>query len=216
MLHVLKSLSLVCRSGILSLILFSCDVMLDSCSVKKLFAKVGDPTGVPSNLNPLVSSTPMFGWLCLGFLIEYVLMDCVSSEARVGLCWVSRGMMLVPLQDVRMRDFSGFMKHPCSAPNCFRLLRKNLMSMCGMVAERSSTHANRWEMPPYPSSPGSPLSRRLLARSCSSLSIGWSTLFMTKAAKVEESGQPWLMPSFIGIVFHVSFWYLRCTFAGCS
>ncbi len=79
MLHVLKSLSLVCRSGILSLILFSCDVMLDSCSVKKLFANVGDPTGVPSNLNPLVSSTPIFGWLCLGFLIEYVLMDCVSS-----------------------------------------------------------------------------------------------------------------------------------------
>ena len=45
-------------------------------------------------------------------------------------------------------------------------------------------------MLPYPSSPGSPLSRCLLAHSCSSLSIGWSTLFMTKAAKVDESGQP--------------------------
>jgi hypothetical protein len=64
------------------------------------------------------------------------------------------------------------------------------MSMCGMVAERLSTHANRWEMLPYPSSPGSPLSRCLLAHSCSSLSIGWSTLFMTKVAKVDESGQP--------------------------
>ena len=70
LLHVLNSLSLVCRSGILALILFSCDVMLGNCLVKKLFAKDDDPTGVPSSLNPVESSTPMFGRLCLGFLIE--------------------------------------------------------------------------------------------------------------------------------------------------
>ena len=52
MLHVLNSLALI---------LYSCDVMLGNCSVKKLFAKDDNPTGVPSSLNPVVSSTPMFG-----------------------------------------------------------------------------------------------------------------------------------------------------------
>ena len=65
------------------------------------------------------------------------------SVARDGFCCCRIGMMLLLLHEVSMRDFSGLIKHPRSAPSCFRVSRKNFMSTCGIVHDRSSTQANR-------------------------------------------------------------------------
>lgn len=87
-----------------------------------------------------------------------------TSLAREGWCWRRDGSMLLLLQDVNILDFSGLMKHPRSAPRRFKLSRKNLISIWGIVQERSSTQAKRCEILPNPSSPASPLLRRFRAR----------------------------------------------------
>ena len=56
MVHCENSFNLVCRSGILSVNCWVSSSVAFSCSSKKILAKLADPTGVPSNLNPSVSS----------------------------------------------------------------------------------------------------------------------------------------------------------------
>ena len=57
--QLLKSLSRVWRSVISVASLLYCCLVWSSCSMKNSFAKVADPTGVPSRRNPLVSSMPI-------------------------------------------------------------------------------------------------------------------------------------------------------------
>lgn len=68
--HVLKILSLVCKSGIPSDNLFSWVRTEESCSSKNEFANEGEPTGVPRRRNPSVSSTPIVDWVVLHLLCE--------------------------------------------------------------------------------------------------------------------------------------------------
>jgi hypothetical protein len=72
-----------------------------------------------------------------------------------------------------------------------------------MHEEMSSTNPRRWEMPPKPSSPGSPEASRAAARSRRRESIGWRRRATTKEAKRGERGQPWLTPSFMRRVCQV-------------
>lgn len=157
--------------------------------MKNFSAKEGDPTGVPSNRKPSVSSIPMDDVLLEGF-VEYVSMQYFMSVAKVGFCSRRDGMMLWLLQDVRILDLCGLMLHPRSFPSDVISSRKNRMSGRGIIADRSSTHANKCEMLPYPSSPGSPARSLLCARVLSFASNGCKTLFITREANVEERGQP--------------------------
>ena len=54
----------------------------------------------------------------------------------------------------------------------------------------SSTYPKRWEMPPKPSSPGSPEASRASAHLRRSESIGSISHATTKEAKRGESGHP--------------------------
>eukprot|EP00956_Cyclotella_meneghiniana_P009467 scaffold13088_cov33-Cyclotella_meneghiniana.AAC.5 len=56
------------------------------------------------------------------------------------------------------------------------------------------------DTPPKPSSPGSPAARRSAARWCSSLVTGSRMEWRTRAARVEERGHPWLVPSSMEMV----------------
>ncbi len=102
---------------------------------------MADPTGVPSSRNPSVSSMPCDVLPIRS--IEYVLREYSMSAAREGLEIRIVGMMLSPLHDVNIRDFSGLMKHPRVAPSIFMLSSRNLRSMWGTVQLMSSTQAKR-------------------------------------------------------------------------
>ena len=64
-----------------------------------------------------------------------------------------------------------------------------------MQDDMSSMKLSRWEMPPWSSSPGSPLARRAAARCRSRPSMGLSRRATTNEANRGESGHPWLVPS---------------------
>ena len=102
-------------------------------------ANVADPTGVPSSRNPFVSSMPLDEVPTLS--MEYVLMEYSMSAASEGLVWRMDGMMLCPVHDVSILDFSGLMKQPLSLPSVFMLSSRNLRSAWGTVQLISSTHA---------------------------------------------------------------------------
>ncbi len=50
----------------------------------------------------------------------------------------------------------------------------------------------------------------------SSMSSGWKRLATIRNAKMGESGQPWLMPSFMSRVRHVPLAHLWWTVPACS
>ena len=56
-------------------------------------------------------------------------------------------------------------------------------------------NAMRFVMPPYPSLWGLPWARRDAARSLRAVSRGSSSRAMTSAARMGESGHPWVEPS---------------------
>ena len=58
------------------------------------------------------------------------------------MSWID-GMMLCPVHDVRIRDFSGLMKHPRWLPSILMVSKRNLRSTCGTVQLMSSTQAKR-------------------------------------------------------------------------
>ena len=58
------------------------------------------------------------------------------------------------------------------------------------------------EMPPRPSSPKFLARRRASARALSLTESGRRISCRTRAARVDERGQPWLTPSCIGLEFH--------------
>ena len=87
---------------------------------------MADPTGVPSSRNPSVSSMPCDELPTLS--IEYVLMEYSISVAREGLVLKMDGMILCPVHDVSILDFSGLMKQPLLLPSNFMLSSKNLRS----------------------------------------------------------------------------------------
>ena len=119
MVHVLNNFSRVCRSVMSVDNLTYCECVCFNCSRKKLFANSADPTGVPSKRNPSVNSIPVLE--CSDFSMEYVLIEYSTSAASGGLVAWSDGRMLCPVQDVRMRDFSGLMKHPRMLPRSLML-----------------------------------------------------------------------------------------------
>ena len=87
---------------------------------------MADPTGVPSNRNPSVSSMPLDEFPI--FSVEYVLMEYSMSAAREGLVLRMDGMMLCPVHDVSILDFSGLIKQPRLLPSDFMLSSRNLRS----------------------------------------------------------------------------------------
>ena len=127
MVHCENSFKRVCRSGILSDSCRASNSVVSSCLLKKLCAKVADPTGVPSSLNPSVSSTAMED-PSVFFLIEYLAIVFWTSCASEGLVVLRDGSMLSPLQDVSIRVFCGLTKQPRDLPNFSISLQKNCTS----------------------------------------------------------------------------------------
>ena len=136
-----NSLRRVCKSKISVDNLVYCSLVSSNCSMKNLFANVLEPTGVPSSWNPSVSSMPMVPLFV--FSTEKVLIVSSISAASEGLMIFIDCRTLWPEQEVRMRDFSGLMKHPRSAPSNLMCSSKKARSTCGTVQLISSTHANR-------------------------------------------------------------------------
>ena len=53
----------------------------------------------------------------------------VTSSARLGLLARRDGRMLCPEHEVRIRDFSGLIKHPRLSPSSLMLSRRKARSM---------------------------------------------------------------------------------------
>jgi hypothetical protein len=58
-----------------------------------------------------------------------VLIVLAMSLAMLGLLARRDGRMLCPLHEVRMRDFSGLIKHPRLSPSSLMLSRRKARSM---------------------------------------------------------------------------------------
>jgi hypothetical protein len=120
-----------------------------------------------------VSST---GRVCVGSVgLGFVENCAIVSEIdapRVASPAVMSLMGDEPLQEVSILVFDVLTKHPNEAPLDFSVLHRNCRSSRYTQVEMSSTYDYRWEMPPWPSSPGSPEASRVAARSRSNLSIG--------------------------------------------
>ena len=121
------------------------------------------------------------------------------SSASCGFVLFRCGMILDPLHDVSIRDFSGLMKQPRLSPSSLNFVRRNDRSVSGTVQLISSTQEKMCVIPPYPSSPVLPLKSRCCARLSSRLFNGCSTRLRTREAKVDDKGHPWLTPSFIAM-----------------
>ena len=98
--------------------------------------------------------------------------------------------MEVPLLEVRIRVIDGLTKHPRDAPMLLSVLHRKVRSERKTHDEMLLTYPRRWEMPPKPSSPGSPEASRAAARLRRSESIGSRSRATTKEAKRGESGHP--------------------------
>ena len=58
-----------------------------------------------------------------------MLIVLATSLAMLGLLARRDGRMLCPLHEVRMRDFSGLIKHPRLSPSSLMLSRRKARSM---------------------------------------------------------------------------------------
>ncbi len=128
MVHCENSLSRVWWSMILDVNLEASSFVISSCSSKYFRANVADPMGVPSNLNPSVSSIGVvvpsrFCWF------EYFAMVLLTSMASSLLVAESDGRMLArPEHEVRILVLCGLMKQPLGDPSFSISEQKNLIS----------------------------------------------------------------------------------------
>jgi hypothetical protein len=85
---------------------------------KYSLAKAGEPTGEPRRRKPVVSSAGRGGpIISTSFgLVEYLAMASEIEVASVGLMWWRSGIGEWPEEEVRIRVFIGFRKHPSGAP----------------------------------------------------------------------------------------------------
>ncbi len=111
--------------------------------------------------------------------------------------------------------YIGLTKLPSGAPMVANWLQRNCKSTSGMQAETLSTYPRRCVMPPKPSLPGSPMRSQVVALLRSSMSSGWRRLAMTRDEKMGESGQPWMTPSSMSRVHHVTLAQLWWTVPAC-
>lgn len=84
---------------ILDVNLIASSLVVCNWSVKNCCAKVDEPTGVPSSLNPSVSSIGVVDPSLFG-LLEYLAMVSAISCARPSSTMAIDGMMLSPEHDV--------------------------------------------------------------------------------------------------------------------
>ena len=83
--------------------------------------------GVPSNLNPSVSSIGVV--VLSGFCwFEYFAIVLLTSMARSGLVAESDGRILAPEHEVRILVLCGLMKQPLGDPSFSISEQKNLIS----------------------------------------------------------------------------------------
>ena len=145
-----------------------------------------EPTGVPSSLKPVVSST---GVVVLSLLMstEYL---AIVRWRMVAVVSGRRSMMLSPEHDVKIRVFCGLTMHPRLTPSRSISVQKNSMSSWATVEDISSMYAKRCAMLPNPSSPRSPDNTRACALSFSALSSGCSIRWSTSVAKIGDRGHP--------------------------
>ena len=137
--HCEKSRSFVCRSVIA---VDMVDVWMSiSWVLKYSLAKAGEPTGEPRRRKPVVSSAGRGGpSISTSFgLVEYLEMASEIEVASVGLMWWRSGIGEWPEEEVRIRVFIGFTKHPCGAPMVVNRSHRNCWSLSGTQAETSST-----------------------------------------------------------------------------
>lgn len=145
-----------------------------------------DPTGVPSNRNPVVSSIGVDD-LSSCISIEYFAIVRRNMVAVVG---GKRFKMLSPEQEVKILVFCGLTMQPRLTPSRSISLQKNSISSCATVEEISSMYARRCAMLPKPSSPGFPCCRRALALSFKAVSSGCRIRWRTSVANIGERGHP--------------------------
>ncbi len=100
------------------------------------------------------------------------------------------GMGDVPLVEVRMRVLKRLSWHPRLGASLLSSRKKKSMSTRGTTLVLSSTKAVIMVTEPSPSSPRSPLRTRLAARWLREAWSGSRTRLKTRAAKMEERGQP--------------------------